>query len=643
MHRKRNWKVCDAKRGGKNPKKRQTDLTRDAGPGDTSIPKNSSSDNDCQMELAGDTVLLHNSNKYSLRVPVDLQVDLPVDLLVDLPDNMSSYSCNDNLLVQSGSQSDCLCLTDDLQTDSQLCAHNINKASHENIVQFPFNAFFLKFGTFDQFNSRFGDESRGNQCTCNALFFLTMSFKHNDPKLVDPDQVLLLGDEIYTNTVAELVRLGRYSDILLNFSEIPTLIEIPEGKYQICKKELCVGIAVQTDEFQQIPSLEESLSESFRFSNAVLIMMGKICSSIFFFENKYYFFDSHSHGDSGLADPFDNGRSIIIGFDNIDDLMNYLYAQYTSMFINLQEPYEILPVSVLNMDTASVLERQIKGYFEYQQQKNPVPETVINQSDFTRSEKKSRSLYNKLYKQKQRRDPLFRSKEQKKRRESKRKARQDSIFRGTERARELISKRNARVDEDFKNKEADDKRTARQDPDFRNIERKNELKNKQTARKNKEQKDKDAQFKRNARKNSDYVQHESQKNLGRKRESRKNPENLETERLAKQNWRNNNRAKEREYNKTVKQDKRKDTDFTEHESQLRKRNRYGSTLDDCIRKFEQKMSVGPIYICSCCHQTWFSDSVVDSKSIKSSNIPAASTCLTNLRSVNDRVDMSHMF
>jgi hypothetical protein len=232
---------------------------------------------------------------------------------------------------------------------------------------------------------------------------------------------------------------------------------------------------VQTDEFQQIPSLEESLSESFRFSNAVLIMMGKICSSIFFFENKYYFFDSHSHGDSGLADPFDNGRSIIIGFDNIDDLMNYLYAQYTSMFINLQEPYEILPVSVLNMDTASVLERQIKGYFEYQQQKNPVPETVINQSDFTRSEKKSRSLYNKLYKQKQRRDPLFRSKEQKKRRESKRKARQDSIFRGTERARELISKRNARVDEDFKNKEADDKRTARQDPDFRGTERAREL------------------------------------------------------------------------------------------------------------------------------------------------------------------------
>ena len=147
--RKRNWKVCDAKRGEKNPKKRGTDLTRDAGPGDTvCIPKNSLSDNDCQMELAGDTVLLNNSNKYSLRVPVDLQVDLPVDLLVDLPDNMSSYSSNDNLLVQSGSQSDCSCLTDDLHTDSQLCAHNINKASHENIAQFPFNAFFSKIWNF---------------------------------------------------------------------------------------------------------------------------------------------------------------------------------------------------------------------------------------------------------------------------------------------------------------------------------------------------------------------------------------------------------------------------------------------------------------------------------------------------------------
>ena len=36
------------------------------------------------------------------------------------------------------------------------------------VTHYPFNASFLKFGSFDQFDLRFQDESRGNQCTCNA-------------------------------------------------------------------------------------------------------------------------------------------------------------------------------------------------------------------------------------------------------------------------------------------------------------------------------------------------------------------------------------------------------------------------------------------------------------------------------------------
>jgi hypothetical protein len=32
-----------------------------------------------------------------------------------------------------------------------------------------------------------------------------------------------------------------------------------------------------------------------------------------------------------------------------------------------------------------------------------------------------------------------------------------------------------------------------------------------------------------------------------------------------------------------------------------------TNIEQCIRQFEKKISVGPVYVCTCCHQTWFSD------------------------------------
>ena len=37
--------------------------------------------------------------------------------------------------------------------------------------------------------------------------------------------------------------------------------------------------------------------------------------------------------------------------------------------------------------------------------------------------------------------------------------------------------------------------------------------------------------------------------------------------------------------------------------------KYGSDIDVCIYLFHKSISVGPVYICSCCHQTWFKESV----------------------------------
>jgi hypothetical protein len=67
-----------------------------------------------------------------------------------------------------------------------------------------------------------------------------------------------------------------------------------------------------------------------------------------------------------------------------------------------------------------------------------------------------------------------------------------------------------------------------------------------------------------------------------KRSNRSNPSNLEKERLRKEASRRKNRLKDSYYNKVKKNEKRKNTDFLHHESSLKKRRQYGSTLDEQI-------------------------------------------------------------
>ena len=134
---------------------------------------------------------------------------------------------------------------------------------------------------------------------------------------------------------------------------------------------------------------------------------------------------------------------------------------------------------------------------------------------------------------------------------------------------------------------------------------------------------------------------ESGRDLERKRQIRLDSNVQEKERLSKQTSREKNRGKNREYDKIVKRDKRKDETFVSHESSLKRQTVFGSQLIDCIRKFEEKMSIGPVYICSSCHQTWFSDSVVHAKSIKTSGKSVVSACLTDLTSVDGKEWVCH--
>ena len=33
--------------------------------------------------------------------------------------------------------------------------------------------------------------------------------------------------------------------------------------------------------------------------------------------------------------------------------------------------------------------------------------------------------------------------------------------------------------------------------------------------------------------------------------------------------------------------------------------KYGTSLQDCIKQFHESIAAGPVYVCTCCQQTWF--------------------------------------
>ena len=56
------------------------------------------------------------------------------------------------------------------------------------------------------------------------------------------------------------------------------------------------------------------------------------------------FFDSHSHGKDGLSSI--DGRSVLISFSSLDDLVCYMYAFYDSMRIDMGLQFDLLPVRI---------------------------------------------------------------------------------------------------------------------------------------------------------------------------------------------------------------------------------------------------------------------------------------------------------
>ena len=256
------------------------------------------------------------------------------------------------------------------------------------------------------------------------------------------------------------------------------------------------------------------------------------------------------------------------------------------------------------------------------------------------------SMYQKESKQSARKDPVFKTKE----RESKQSARQNPVFRAKESMYQKESKQNARKDPVFKAKERGSKQSARKDPVFKTKEREStqfarrnpgfrakesmyqkeskqsarkdpvfkakERESKQSVRKEPVFKTKEKESKQFARRNPGFRAKETVYQKESKRKARENPYFLECERIKKQQIRQEKRKVNDDSGIDVPRKRCKhDTDT------LPKSHQKDLTIEESIKRFHSDIAILPLYVCSCCHQTWFRKSV---SMLKNTHISAES-------------------
>ena len=334
------------------------------------------------------------------------------------------------------------------------------------------NANRIMFGSFHQNDERFIDQSRGVQCTCNALCMLIQDKIQNSSDL---DQILYEGDALYNRTITSLKAEGKFVHSLLSLEEIPNTVEIKTGQYFVEKQHIRYGYLVNTSDNEALPTLQCALETAFLKSTSVLLIIGAVCSAISKRNNLYVFFDSHSHGKNGLASS--DGTSILMLFSCLEDLIAYLYAFYESMRIDLTVQFDLLPISIRKKELSVIHKKQpetlLEAYFHDQtlRQKQKAVITKDSEPIVNVKKKKNRKEYLRIYMQNARHDSNFKAKELVAQRKSKQNARHDSYFKAKELVAQRKSKQNARLDSNFKAKELVAQRKhmhkARQDSNFK--------------------------------------------------------------------------------------------------------------------------------------------------------------------------------
>ena len=238
-----------------------------------------------------------------------------------------------------------------------------------------------------------------------------------------------------------------------------------------------------------------------------------------------------------------------------------------------------------------------------------------------------------------RRNPVFRAKESMYQKESKQTARQNPVFRAKESMYQKESKQSARQNPVFRAKESmyqkESKQSARQNPVFRAKESMYQKESKQSARKDPVSKTKERESKQFSRRNPGFRAKETVYQKESKRKARENPYFLECERIKKQQI----RQEKRKFNDDSGIDVPRKRSKPDRDP-LPKSHQKNLTIEESIKRFHSDIAIGPLYVCSCCHQTWFRKCV---SMLKNTHISAESKRLhcTDFTSVGNEEWICH--
>ena len=307
------------------------------------------------------------------------------------------------------------------------------------------NASDFVFGSFHQNDVRFSEQSRGHQCTCNALCMLSYSLflDVNDSLIVD--KVLCGGDALYRTVISKLKSDGKFVHQLLSLKEIPDEFEVEIGKFTLEKFQIQSGPLVDTQDLG-LPTLHEVLQSAFLSVSSGLLTIGAICYAVFKKNGLYVFFDSHSHGENGLSSS--DGASSLITFSNLNDLITYMYAFYDSLKLDTSLQYDFLPFNVTKAEHKQSYKDEmgsnLEAYFDDQRLRqakkthNNVKSvtsvlsrtSTVESKNISRAKtRKLRTEYYKIYIRQSRESLAFKSKE----RQLKQSTRKDPVFKRKER------------------------------------------------------------------------------------------------------------------------------------------------------------------------------------------------------------------
>ena len=301
----------------------------------------------------------------------------------------------------------------------------------------------------------FDVDSIGKQCTCNAILALCELPASSTYTAGLLDFILLQGDQMYKDIQPSLCHADRNQ--YLTFEQLPNRVPIQNPKYVVSKHDSYHTNGRRIDHTGGlVVSLHESLLRSFYQSNTILLMIGSNALAMFKKDqNTYYVFDSHSRSSQGSI--VSDGTSVLLKFISIDLLETYLRKMSTQLCTKMNPIIEFLPVTIHNLNSEGT--ELFREYLSQQETVSQARSTVLPINDTIDMAKTrnplSKTVYNRIYKQKQRVNKKFQQQEML----QKDTQRSDIAYKQKER----LHKQKVRSDTDNRQKEIIQRQQARSD------------------------------------------------------------------------------------------------------------------------------------------------------------------------------------